>query len=104
MTEVIEATKTELTQEDLKNLYEEQTLLQAEKCKCEQIIGDILHAFDTREALGWKKAKKIVKLELLNKFILQYNQARKQLIDVNKKIKALEEQESTQKPHPNGVA
>ncbi|MFX1518533.1 MAG: hypothetical protein ACFFCD_01210 [Promethearchaeota archaeon] len=92
MTEVIEVTKAEVTQEDLKILYEEQTLLQAEKSKCEQIIGDVLHAFDTREALKWRKAKKIAKMELLNKFILQYNQVRKQLIDVNKKIRVLEEQ------------
>ena len=98
MIEAIELTKIELTQEDLKTIYEEQTLLQAEKSKCEQIIGDILHAFDTREALGWKKAKKIAKLELLNKFILQYNQVRKQLIDVNKKINVLEEQELTSPP------
>ncbi|MFX1519965.1 MAG: hypothetical protein ACFFCD_08590 [Promethearchaeota archaeon] len=91
MTETIELTKSEATQEDLKILYEEQTLLQAEKSKCEHIIGEVLHAFDTREALGWKKAKKIAKLELLNKFILQYNQVRKQLIDVNKKIMILEE-------------
>jgi hypothetical protein len=91
MTEVIEITEIELTKEDLQKLYEEQIILQAEKSKCEQIIGDILHAFDTREALKWKKTKKIAKLEVLNKFILQYNQVRKHLINMNKKIKALEE-------------
>jgi hypothetical protein len=92
MTEVIEITEAELTKEDLQKLYEEQTLLQAEKSKCEQIIGEILYALDTREALKWRKEKKRAKLELLNKFILQYNSVRKQLIDTNKKLRTLEEQ------------
>lgn len=91
MTEAIELARTEVTKEDLQKLYEEQTLLQAEKSKCEQIIGDILHAFDTRDALKWRKEKKRAKLELLNKSILQYNQVRRQLIAVNKKVRALEE-------------
>ncbi len=92
MTEAITTTSTEVTQEDLQKLYKEQTDLIAEKIKYELVIGDILHAFDTREALEWKKAKKIAKMELLNKYILQYNQVRKQLIEVNKTIRALEEQ------------
>lgn len=95
MTETIEKFRTELTKEDRQKLYEEQTLLNAEKSKCEQIIGDILYAFDTSEALNWRKEKKRAKLELLNKFILQYNSVRKQLVKLNKKIKALEEQEPT---------
>ncbi len=93
MTEAIEITTTELTKKDLKKLYEEQTLLNTEKIKYKQTIGDILHAFDTREALGWKKAKKIAQMELLNRYILKYNQVSKQLIAVNKRIRALEEPE-----------
>lgn len=92
MTEAIITTSTEVTQEDLQKLYKKQTDLIAEKIKYELIIGDILHAFDTREALEWKKAKKIAKMELLNKYILQYNQVRRQLIEVNKTIRALEGQ------------
>jgi len=93
MTEAIEITTTELTKKDLKKLYEEQTLLNTEKIKYKRTIGDILHAFDTREALGWKKAKKIAQMELLNRYILKYNQVSKQLIAVNKRIRALEEPE-----------
>lgn len=92
MSEAIITTSTEVTQEDLQKLYKKQTDLIAEKIKYELIIGDILHAFDTREALEWKKAKKIAKMELLNKYILQYNQVRRQLIEVNKTIRALEGQ------------
>lgn len=92
MTEAIITTSTEVTQEDLQKLYKKQTDLIAEKIKYELVIGDILNAFDTREALQWKKAKKIAKMELLNKYILQYNQVRRQLIEVNKTIRALEEQ------------
>ncbi|MFX1466089.1 MAG: hypothetical protein ACFFA5_06420 [Promethearchaeota archaeon] len=92
MTEAIITTSTEVTQEDLQKLYKKQTDLIAEKIKSELIIGDILHAFDTREALEWEKAKKIAKMELLNKYILQYNQVRRQLIEVNKTIRALEGQ------------
>jgi len=90
MTETIEKIRTELTNEDLKTLYEEQTLLGAEKGKCEQIIGEILYAIDTREALNWRKEKKRAKLELLNRIILQYNNVRKMLVKLNKKIRALE--------------
>ena len=92
MTEAIITRSTELTQEDLQKLYEKQTELIAEKVKYELVIGDILNAFDTREALEWKKAKKIAKMELLNKYILSYNSVRKQLIEINKTIRALEEQ------------
>ena len=92
MTEAIITRSTEVTQEDLKKLYEKQTELIAEKVKYELVIGDILNAFDTREALEWKKAKKIAKMELLNKYILSYNSVRKQLIEINKTIRALEEQ------------
>lgn len=93
MTEAIPITRTELTQEDIKRLFDNQTHLNEEKIKYKQVIGDILSAFDTREAMGWKKAKKIAKLELLNRYILQYNQVRRQLVAVNKKLRALEEQE-----------
>ena len=98
MTEAISITDTELTKEDIQKLYEKQVHLKAERIKFEQVIGIILHAFDTREALEWKKSKKIAKMELLNRYILQYNQVRKQLIAVNKKIRALEELESTTPP------
>ena len=63
MTEAIRITSTEVTQEDLQKLYKKQTDLIAEKAKYELVIGDILHAFDTREALSWKKAKKISGLD-----------------------------------------
>ena len=91
MTEAIEITSTEVTQEDLQTLYKKQTDLIAEKVKFELVIGDILHAFDTREALSWKKAKKVAKMELLNRYILAYNSTRKQLIELNKTIRVLEE-------------
>jgi hypothetical protein len=91
MTEAIEISSTELTQEDLQILYEKQTDLIADKVKFELVIGDILHAFDTREALSWKKAKKVAKMELLNRYILAYNSTRKQLIELNKTIRVLEE-------------
>jgi len=65
LTEAIPISRTELTQEAIKRLFDYQTHLNEEKIKYKQVIGDILNAFDTREALGWKKAKKIAKLELL---------------------------------------
>ncbi len=95
MTEAIPITGTEVTQEDLQKLYKKQTDLIADKVKYELVIGDILNAFDTREALSWKKSKKIAKMELLNKYILQYNVVRRQLIEINKTIRALEEQTKT---------
>ena len=61
LTEAIPISRTELTQEDIKRLFDYQTHLNEEKIKYKQVIGDILNAFDTREALGWKKAKKIAK-------------------------------------------
>jgi hypothetical protein len=91
MTEAIEISSTEVTQEDLQILYKKQTDLIAEKVKYELVIGDILHTFDTREALSWEKAKKVAKMELLNRYILAYNSTRKQLIELNKTIRALEE-------------
>jgi len=93
LTEAIPISRTELTQEDIKRLFDYQTHLNEEKIKYKQVIGDILSAFDTREVLGWKKAKKIAKLELPNRYILQYNQVRKQLVAVNKKLRALEKSE-----------
>ena len=88
-------TSTELVKEDLKKLYSEQSHLKVKKIEFEQIIGDILCTFDTREALRWEKSKKIAQIELLNRYILQYNQIRKHLIAVNKKIRMLEEEELT---------
>ena len=81
----------ELVKEDLKKLYSEQSHLKVKKIELEQIIEDIINDFDTTEALRWEKAKKIAQIELLNKYILQYNQVRRQLIEMNKKIKSLEE-------------
>lgn len=98
MTESMPLTSAELVQKDLKRLYVELAHLKMEKMKFEQTIEDILNTFDTREALRWVKAKKIEQIERLNRYILQYNQIRKHLIDVNKKIRLLEEQVSTTLP------
>jgi len=98
MTETIPLPSTELIQKDLKKLYVELAHLKVEKIKFEQTIEDILHTFDTREALRWAKAKKIEQIERLNRYILQYNQVRKHLIETNKKIRVLEEQESNFPP------
>ncbi len=98
MTESMPLTNAELVQKDLKRLYVELAHLKMEKMKFEQTIEDILNTFDTREALRWVNAKKIEQIERLNRYILQYNQIRKHLIELNKKIKVLEEQESTN-PH-----
>jgi len=98
MIETMPITSTEIAQKDLKKLYAKQTHLKVEKIKLEQTIGNILHTFDTRDALRWIKAKKIEQIERLNRYILQYNQVRKHLIEVNKKLRVLEEQESTITP------
>lgn len=95
MTETMSLPSAELVKEDLKRLFSEQSHLKVKKIEFEQIIKDILHAFDTKEALRWEKSKKIAQIELLNRYILQYNQIRKHLITVNKKIRMLEEEELT---------
>jgi len=95
MTETMPLPSAELVQKDLKKLYVELAHLKVKKIELEQTIEDILHAFDTRESLRWLKAKKIAQIELLNQYILQYNQVRRQLIEINKTIRALEEQTST---------
>lgn len=95
MIETMPLSSAELVKEDLKKLYSEQSHLKVKKIEFEQMIEDILHAFDTKEALRWEKSKKIAQIELLNRYILQYNQVRKHLIAVNKKIRMLEEKELT---------
>jgi hypothetical protein len=92
MTETVPLPSAELVQKDLKKLYVELAHLKVEKIKFEQTIEDILNTFDTREALRWVKAKKIAQIEVLNQNILQYNQVRRQLIVLNRKIKALTDQ------------
>jgi hypothetical protein len=87
MTETMPLPSAELVQKDLKKLYMELANLKVEKIKFEKTIEDILNVFDTREALRWVKAKKIAQIELLNQYILHYNQVRRQLIKVNKKIR-----------------
>jgi len=98
MTETMPLPSAELVQKDLKKLYVELAHLKVEKIKFEQKIDAILNAFNTKEALRWVKAKKIAQIELLNQYILQYNKVRKHLIEVNKKIRMLEEEESTTPP------
>ena len=95
MIETVPLSSAESEKEDLKKLYLEQSHLKVKKIEFEQAIEDILHKFDTREALRWLKAKKIAQIELLNQYILQYNQLRRELIAVNKKIKVLEEHEKS---------
>ena len=95
MTETMPLPSAELLKEDLKKLYSEQSHLKVKKIEFEQIIRDILHEFDTKEALRWEKSKKIAQIELLNRYILQYNQVRKHLVAVNKKIRLLAEEELT---------
>jgi hypothetical protein len=95
MIETVQQPGTELLKEDLKKLYSEQSHLKIKKVEFERIIDTIVNEFDTREAIRWEKAKKIAKIELLNQYILMYNQVRKHLIEVNKKIKRLEEEELT---------
>ncbi|MFX1466252.1 MAG: hypothetical protein ACFFA5_07255, partial [Promethearchaeota archaeon] len=70
MTEIMQLPSAELVQKDLKKLYMKLTHLKMEKIKLEETIEDILHAFDTREALRWGKAKKIEQIECLNRYIL----------------------------------
>ena len=91
MIETLPQPGTELVKEDLKKIYSEQSHLEEKKIEFEQIIEDIINNFDTTEALRWEKAKKIAQIELLNQYILQYNQVRRELIILNRKIKSLEE-------------
>jgi hypothetical protein len=95
MVETLPLPSTELVKEDLKKLYSEQSHLKAKKLEFKQIMDDIINEFDTKEAIRWGKAKKIAKIELLNQYILMYNQVRKHLIEVNKNIRMLEDEEFT---------
>jgi hypothetical protein len=90
MTTNVQITETESPEEELKKLYEEQIALKAKLNEYEQAIGVILHAYETREALNWKKETTLRNLQLLNALIPQYNETRTQFLEYNKKIKVLE--------------